>query len=489
MAEALKPLACDHPRRNGAPLTYPLVGILCLALGLLIAVVGFKTVAVTVGLVVAAVIFYRPYIGFLLVVASIPTDVTGILGDSSAVVVLSVTKILAILTVLAAGLEILLSRSIPPMRRLLTPQTSGLILLVGAAVLSAAIHPSQACAQEISRLVTIMIFVMIVIYFVDRPERVEHVILTIAIVATVVAVQSILQRAGGNAIVSEQWVPRAGTVADVSEEDIGRMIRTTGTFSHPAWLGLFLSIAVPLTLFLSWLADRWWVVLAGLFAAVVQILGIFSTYSRMAYIGGAIGVILFMIRRRYGIALVTGVVLAGVVLFPALPRDFRLRAWSILDYTKSSSSLTRIGQYRAGLSMFQRHPAVGIGPGNFESAVVAYRDTTPEPYRVEPTGAHNMYIEIAAELGIPGLVLIVYILGSAFRDAWRRRRDDRANGNDRGAMMWECLSIALVVFVVSAMFVHAQYVREAWLLIALAAAGRNLRATSGRFVGQGVTGQ
>ncbi len=454
-------------------------GVLAFAFGLVLANAPREGLAVLVALAGGVVLLWRPVVGFFLVVASLPLDVTGTLGGGGGFTVVSLTKILALVTVGAVLFDTLLRQRPLNLHRLATPETLLLILLIGVMVASTAVHPSQESVAEIIRQGVILVFVLVMVWFVDRPERLRQLMLTVALAGTAIAMHSMFQRVTRPVSVSEEWVAEAGAVLDVGEENIGEMLRTTGTFSHPAWLGLFLSICVPFTLGLAWNARhlRWR--LAGHVAVGLQLLGILSTYSRMAYIGAAVALGLFALRRRFGLALIAAACGIAIIAFPALPEDFRNRVYSIVEYHASSSSLSRVGQQIAGLSMFLDHPMLGVGPGNFEDRVMPYQSRVPVPFEVQPIGAHNMYVEVAAELGAIGLALVLMVLA---QNAWQLRqlrRHARHCGDPKQAMLWECVGIALAVFAVSALFVHAQYRKEWWLLVGLAAAGRQFLAPAG----------
>ena len=385
---------------------------------------------------------------------------------------ISVTKILAVLTLLAIVFDVLLHHRRVRPRRLVTPETILAVALLIVLMVSTFLHPTQRSAAEVVRQMVLLLFVLVVVYFVDRPQRLRQVAMTLVIAGTAIAMYSVVQRVTLPVSVSEAWVAQAGAVLDVGEANVGDMLRTTGTFSHPAWLGLFLSMCLPFTLGLSWKADkRRWRLVGGI-AVCVQLLGILSTYSRMSYVGAGLAIAMFMCRRRFGVALLMLAVTAGISVFPALPKDFRARVYSIIEYRESSSSLSRIGQQIAGWHMFLDYPYLGIGPGNFEDKVVDYAKQVPVPLEVQPIGAHNMYMEIASELGLIGLALTLGLLVLTKRELSRLRCWARDSRNRRQEMLWECAGIALVVFVVSALFVHAQYRKEWWLLVGLAAAGR-----------------
>jgi tetratricopeptide (TPR) repeat protein len=84
---------------------------------------------------------------------------------------------------------------------------------------------------------------------------------------------------------------------------------------------------------------------------------------------------------------------------------------------------TRYDAWSAAVDAFKTEPLRGIGPGNFEY----YWAKQGEPEFARD--AHSLYIEEAAELGIPGLLALLAALGGvlwaalAARVQWRRRRE------------------------------------------------------------------
>jgi O-antigen ligase len=82
--------------------------------------------------------------------------------------------------------------------------------------------------------------------------------------------------------------------------------------------------------------------------------------------------------------------------------------------------------------MFRDHPFLGVAPGNYPAV---YEDYYIPPWR-EPLGhAHNYYLNMAAETGVPGLLAFLLMLGLAFRALRRRIRATDPKGslsNTRG---------------------------------------------------------
>lgn len=180
-----------------------------------------------------------------------------------------------------------------------------------------------------------------------------------------------------------------------------------------------------------------------------------------------------------------GLVLAGFYLILRLPNRVRnltlitLLAIPILLVSPSSpirrflhpvkgdeqAIESRHASWWAGVNMTKTHPLAGVGLGNF-------KDLAP---RYDPTGtmaktphiAHNAYIEIAAELGIPALLLFFAILSSSLLSLERVLRRARALGQPllrQGALGLEA---GLIGAAVSIVFVSGQYQKLLWLVICL----------------------
>ncbi len=98
------------------------------------------------------------------------------------------------------------------------------------------------------------------------------------------------------------------------------------------------------------------------------------------------------------------VAIASLTLAP----DYYLeRMESIVEYQEESSAVSRLELWNAGLMMWAAHPFWGIGPANFPLLSPQYVEWRSARSH-QGLQAHNMYIEILAEVGVQGL--IVYLL-------------------------------------------------------------------------------
>jgi O-Antigen ligase len=428
---------------------------------------SFKAPLATIGLFLGIAILVNPFIGLLVVVASLPFETLGMLGDPESAGAISITKVGGLATLGAIVLDILFRRRPISMSRLAGPLSWLIVSLAFIMVCSTILHRSEESVRETVRFLTIVFFFFVTVALVNTQSRLKAVVLTWVFVGTVIAIYSLLQRQFGATVSSVDWTASAGTVVDVSEDEVGVMVRAAGTFTHPGWLALYLTITAPLTLYAIWTAPRalirgLWLIALGLQAAAIM-----ATFARTGYLALGLGIGTFLMRRRGGPAVLLWATLLTLATWPLWPDTVKARVESILDYTKSSSSVTRLGQQIVGWWMFTDNMATGVGPGNFEENVRTYMGRVPDRWRVEVIGAHNMYVEMLAELGVQGVVviLLIVLLGWLTTEKCRRLAPTREM-----ALLYEALGVSLIVFAASAVLLHAQYQKEWWLLVGLIAA-------------------
>jgi len=124
---------------------------------------------------------------------------------------------------------------------------------------------------------------------------------------------------------------------------------------------------------------------------------------------------------------------------------------------------TRLDAWKGAINLTTEHPLLGVGPGNFQ---FHYYEATGRPLGTPLlTVVHNAYLDVAAELGAIGMVLfLLYLIQALARLGVARRR---AYGPPGYAIT---VRTALVVAVVSGMFLSEQYFAPFWLFGGLATA-------------------
>ena len=240
--------------------------------------------------------------------------------------------------------------------------------------------------------------------------------------------------------------------------------------SNPNDLALILNLILPLTvaLALAQKAWRWRLLLLGCAAldAVVVIL----TFSRAGFISLATTSVIYstkLLRRPE-----RGWAIAALILLllctPFLPEGYldRLSTITDIDSDPTGSAQERWGDTLAALRFVSENPIVGAGVG---MNILAMNEARGAHWKE----VHNVYLEYAVDLGLPGLILFLAILAGCFRSAAlvRRRTADSPAIRDL-FLLAEGIQVSLAVFAVAAVFHPVAYHFYFYYMAGLALAAR-----------------
>lgn len=141
------------------------------------------------------------------------------------------------------------------------------------------------------------------------------------------------------------------------------------------------------------------------------------TNTRNAWIGTFLAVSLLLVIRNWKLVLVApAVALLALVIAPGQIQD---RARSMIN-PNDPTNLDRIVMWKIGRDMVRDHPIFGVGPEQVQNEYVKYRSAYPEAVNAQNPHLHNVPIQIAAERGIPALVLWFWFVAVAARDLFRQ---------------------------------------------------------------------
>jgi O-antigen ligase len=145
--------------------------------------------------------------------------------------------------------------------------------------------------------------------------------------------------------------------------------------------------------------------------------------------------------------------------------------WSGRDYNG------RVELWKRGRGYIANHPVFGIGLAAYtvaegELSEVA-RERLAHGQEVTPLQAHDMFIQIAAELGLPALAVFAFLLWRFYRTARDVRRAlETPRGVDPPAehALATALTASLFGFIVCGVFLSAAYFAQVFIMIGFAAA-------------------
>jgi putative inorganic carbon (HCO3(-)) transporter len=123
--------------------------------------------------------------------------------------------------------------------------------------------------------------------------------------------------------------------------------------------------------------------------------------------------------------MILAVPIVAALAFAAAPHSTRERLMSLVQpHGDTDSNRHRIVTFRTGLRMIEAHPWFGIGPEEIGRQFDSY--VPADVRRPLPTGyyghLHNIYIQYAAERGIPGMLFMMAFIGLTLWDCLRALR-------------------------------------------------------------------
>jgi O-antigen ligase len=138
---------------------------------------------------------------------------------------------------------------------------------------------------------------------------------------------------------------------------------------------------------------------------------------------------------------------AGAALWFIAPHSAQERILSIDEPRSQDSNEHRLVTFRTGLEMSRAHPWFGIGPDmvkrEFEKYVPAdISRPLPEGYYGH---LHNVYLQYAADRGIPTLLALLWLIGKAMRDFIRAVRGLGPEERLRRAILHGALAVTIAV--------------------------------------------
>lgn len=141
-------------------------------------------------------------------------------------------------------------------------------------------------------------------------------------------------------------------------------------------------------------------------------------------------------------------------------------SYSILPSIQNSSDTmgVRYGLWQAGIRMLEAHPIGGVGIGQFPQQLPYYGHELLKAKYLSK-GAHNMYIQVAAEAGLVGLLFFISLLISSLRIFWKSQK-----ANDGGlALIGKTWLVAFVLILIGGITKHDHYDKLLWFMIGISA--------------------
>jgi putative inorganic carbon (hco3(-)) transporter len=281
------------------------------------------------------------------------------------------------------------------------------------------------------------------------------------------------------------WAMRGGSFASYGASGAPGWFQNSGEF------GIQMCIFFPIAVYFIQALKPYWSkgkLLAFLFMPVSAAISIVASSSRGAVLG-LVPVILWMMaksRKRVKGFLLTAIVAASIWMI--LPAEQKQR---FSEMGQDQTSQSRLAFWKRGLDMLHNNPLSGVGYKNW----LPYSMANYEPFIDENSGdpmwqvSHNIFIEVGSELGYPGLLLFVGMIGITFYTNHKTRKRARLQpgGGVFPVAMSHAFDAALLGYLVGGFFVTVFYYPFFWINYAMTVALHNIVVTNATVGAGGIT--
>lgn len=344
----------------------------------------------------------------------------------------------------------------------------GAIALLGVLFTPLAAQPQDSMDVLFDLFVKVIIIFVLMVNVITTRERLRLMIALVVICGTLFAVLAIKSYLVGDfTVVEKKYVGVVG-------------LRITGAvggiFGNPNDLATSLNMLLPLAVALAFINNG----LKRAFyfgCAALLTAGVVVTFSRGGFLGLlAMGAVLMwkIGRKNRAVTTLAFALMFGVFVL-AMPSGYGGRITSMFNIGEdpTGSSQARRDLLDRAINVAVHHPIVGIGMGNFHI------------YSIHEQVAHNSYVEIAAELGVAGLLAYLVLLFAPLRSLRRVERETATKDNAERATTGleqeiHYLSIALqatlIAYIICSFFGSIQYQWFLYYPVAYAIALRGIHA-------------
>jgi probable O-glycosylation ligase (exosortase A-associated) len=279
---------------------------------------------------------------------------------------------------------------------------------------------------------------------VDTPARLRSVAWLLSVLAVPLALTGIKNFLGGVFMTDDAYFPVhriRGYEAPLTD--------------NPNDLALMLNLILPLTVALLLIERRRGARLLLIGMALISVLAVVLTFSRGGFLTLAITGVLFgrrlFARARLGLAI--AVVVMALAATPFLPSSYLNRLGTItnIQADPTGSAQERLRDTVAAAHFALSHPILGAGFGMNALALNEERGAFWK-------AVHNVYLQLAVELGLAGLALYLLLMAGTLKSAGAVRRATAGDPASRDLFhLADGLHVAVIAFAVSAVFHPVAY--------------------------------
>jgi O-antigen ligase len=249
-----------------------------------------------------------------------------------------------------------------------------------------------------------------------------------------------------------------------------------GWFQNGGDFALQMDIFTPLAIVFVYTLRQYWGRMKRLLLYLLPLsalVTIVASSSRGGQLGLAGAAAWYLLKSRIGLKAIIWIIIAGWLLYQVAPPEM-LEKFEVSGEDRTSQA--RLAFWGFGREVIKDFPVLGVGydnwldycwfvkPGGFEVYTPGF-----EPF-VHCLDPHNTYIEAAAEIGIPGFLLYVFMILLVFVINARTRVNAKKTGNNFILYTAHALDGGLVGYLISSTFLTVLFYPMFWFQLAFAVA-------------------
>ncbi|OBA85698.1 hypothetical protein A5662_03880 [Mycobacteriaceae bacterium 1482268.1] len=442
------------------------------------AVLGVKGTVIAVGtpLLVAGIWYAvrRPLVMLLAAVVIQVSNVAEVVGGRAAVLLVHLPTAFALLAWLLAMRD-------PANQRRLNRGTLVCIGLVGTYVVTqllAALGSQNvdASTTQVRAVIGDCIFFVIALLLLQVTGKPWAVAAAIVVPLAVLCLLSLINQVGFGGTAT------FGGFAEIAQsQGYLKTPRYGGTTFDPNYWGRNLVLGLPLAAALAvraFRSDRRAAALGWLASLMSLIVGVYMAQSRGTFIATAVVFLVWIMvsgptARRRGVMSLP--LMAGLLLLPGIGNrlvDVILDLSSSNPYRAVDQSVTaRLVAQEISWAMFKDRPIFGFGPGVYTSEIPNYGGIVRTAYlefQEGPVAPHNLYVQLAGQAGIVGLLgWVIFVGGCAWFTA---RHAARMKETETDRYLVAAVLAAIIGWSTASVFLHLTYFRTFSIVLAMAGA-------------------
>ncbi|HTZ11123.1 MAG TPA: O-antigen ligase family protein [Candidatus Margulisiibacteriota bacterium] len=247
------------------------------------------------------------------------------------------------------------------------------------------------------------------------------------------------------------------------------LTRATAAFPNPNVFGVYISATAPIILGMALYYFKGKAKIWMLAFSVLVSFGVISTFSRGTGLAFYCAILLISIARKN--KFISASLILLLLIYPFIMPQ-KIRDWAKkINYNPVVFMLNsdRISIYRNSFNMIKQHPILGLGVNTYCRNYSTYK--LPEAAGAETAEhmyAHNNFLQMAADLGLLGLVAFCFLLFRLFR--YSARNYSLLNDNYLKVLSL-CVGAALMAFLINGLTETSLYYSRVamifWYLVGL----------------------